>query len=100
MKELDDFLVKVGTDKILHHVVGALVCALVSFVVILQEGVVDWRTVLAPTIGVVFVLFISVIKELFLDESREWKDVVWAMTGTLWVYAAVAIGVLFNYLSR
>lgn len=30
MKLVDDFLTKVGADKILHHVVGALICAIFS----------------------------------------------------------------------
>lgn len=98
MKVLDDFLAKIGHDKFDHHVVGALICALISFVAILQDGVIGWETVAYPTIGAVPVLLISVVKELMLDDKPDWMDVVWAMAGCLWVYAFVALGVWFNQL--
>lgn len=96
MKALDDFLAKVGTDKFLHHVLGAMICALISLVAIIQDGVIEWDIVAYPTIGAVFVLIISVIKELAFDGKPDWMDVVWAMAGCLWVYLSVVIGVLFN----
>lgn len=99
MKVLDDFLAKIGHDKFDHHVVGALICALISFVVILQDGVIDWYAVAYPTIGAVSVLLISVVKELMLDDKPDWMDVVWSMAGCLWVYAFVAFGVLLNQAS-
>ena len=99
MKLLDNFLEKIGHDKFDHHVLGALICALISFVVILQDGVIGWETVAYPTIGAVPVLLISVVKELMLDDKPDWMDVVWAMAGCLWVYAFVALGVWFNQLS-
>ena len=89
MKLLDNFLAKVGVDKILHHVVGALICALFTFVFILQDAAFDWTAVAVPVIGSAVVLFLSILKEYAFD-------VVWAMAGCLWVFAAVAVGVLFN----
>lgn len=35
MKVLDDFLAKVGVDKILHHVIGALINVLYSVLFLL-----------------------------------------------------------------
>lgn len=99
MKVLDDFLAKHGIDKILHHVVGALICALISFVFIIQNAMFDWTAVAIPTIGAVVVLLLSVIKEYAFDAKVDWMDIVWAMAGCLWIYAAVAVGVLFNQLS-
>lgn len=98
MKLVDDFLTKVGADKILHHVVGALICAMFSFVFILQDAIFDWTAVVVPIIGSIVVLFLSIIKE-YVDDKPDWMDVVWAMAGCLWVFAAVALGVLFNQLS-
>lgn len=98
MKIVDELLAKVGVDKILHHVLGALICALVSFVFILQDSIFDWTAVAVPTIGAVVVLFLSIIKE-YIDDEPDWMDVVWAMLGCIWVFAAVAIGVWFNHLS-
>ena len=95
MKLLDNFLAKVGVDKILHHVVGALICALFTFVFILQDAIFDWIAVVVPVIGSVVVLLLSIVKE-YIDDKPDWMDVVWAMLGCLWVFAAVAGGVLLN----
>ena len=98
MKILDDFLAKVGTDKVLHFFGGGFICSLISFVVILQEPLVSWEKVSAVTIGAVFVLIISILKELLLDDKPDWKDVWAAMLGSLLVYLAVALGVWFEFL--
>lgn len=99
MQILDDFLAKIGHDKFDHHILGALICALFSFVAILQDGVINWYSIGYPTIGAAVVFFLSVIKEYALDDKADWMDIVWAMAGCLWVYAAVAIGVLLNQFS-
>lgn len=96
MKLLDNFLAKVGVDKILHHVVGALICALFTFVFILQDAIFDWTPVAVPVIGTVVVLFLSIVKEYAFDDKADWMDVVWAMLGSLWIFAAVAAGFLLN----
>lgn len=99
MKILDDFLAKVGTDKVLHFLGGGFICSLISFVVILQEPTLTWwQKISAVTIGAVFVLVISILKELLLDDKPGWKDVWAAMLGSLLVYLAVALGVWFEFL--
>lgn len=99
MKLLDKFLTKIGHDKFDHHVLGALICGLFSIAAILQDGVKDWYTVGYPTIGAAVVFFLSVLKEYALDDKADWGDILHAMLGCLWVFAAVAIGVWFNQLS-
>lgn len=99
MKVLDKFLAKLGHDKFDHHVLGALICALISFVAILQDGVIDWTAVAYPVIGSAFVLILSIVKEYALDDKADWWDIAWAMAGCLWVFAAVTVGVWFNKLS-
>lgn len=98
MKLLDNFLAKIGVDKILHHVVGALICALFTFVFILQDAIFDWTAVAVPVIGSVVVLLLSIVKE-YIDDKPDWMDVAWAMAGCLWVFTSVAVGVWFNQLS-
>lgn len=101
MKELDDFLGKVGVDKVLHLFVGAWICAMISFVTILQEGnIAWWITILMPVIGTIVAIVVSVIKELLLDDKPDWKDLLWTFYGCLTVFIAVGIGVLFNYLGQ
>ncbi|MCI7357083.1 MAG: hypothetical protein MSK40_05175 [Parabacteroides sp.] len=100
MKVLDDFLKKIGHDKVMHFLGGGFICSLISFVTILQESGMLWgQQIGAVTIGTVFVLIISVIKEILFDDKPDWKDVGAAMLGCLWVYAAVGIGTWFNLLS-
>lgn len=98
MKIVDDFIAKIGHDKFDHHILGVLICAMFSFVFILQDAIFDWTAVAVPLIGSIVVLFLSIVKE-YLDDKPDWMDVVWAMAGCLWVFAAVALGVLFNQLS-
>lgn len=98
MKILDSFLEKVGTDKALHFLGGGFICSLITFVVILQEPLVSWEKVSAVTIGALFVLIISILKEVLLDDKPDWKDVWAAMLGSLLVYLAVALGVWFEFL--
>lgn len=99
MKELDNLLKKVGVDKVLHLFVGAWICSMFTFVAILQEGnLLWWQTVLMSVAGTLAALFLSVIKEIFLDDKPDWKDVLWAFYGCITVIAAVSVGVLFNVL--
>lgn len=99
MKELDKLMEKVGVDKFLHHIIGALICALISIVTILQDDVNDWDAVAYPTIGGIAVFIISIVKEYALDDKPDWADIFAAILGCLWVYLAVFIGVLFCTLS-
>lgn len=101
MKALDNFLNRVGTDKVLHLFVGAWICAVFTFILILQESNLSWwQTILMPIAGTLAALFVSVIKEIFLDDKPDWKDVLWTFYGCLTVFSAVGIGVLFNCLGQ
>lgn len=100
MKSLDNLITKVGNDKVLHFLGGGFICSLVSFVVILQEsGLSSLRKIAAVLIGTIVVAMLSVMKELFFDAEADWKDVLASVLGCIPVFIAVAIGVLFNYLS-
>ena len=94
---------KIGMDKIAHFGVGSLICAFFTFVFLIQDidflALEPWRIILLPTIGSIVTLFLSVIKELIIDEVRDWKDLAAAMIGCGTIYIATAIGVLFNILS-
>lgn len=101
MKELDNLLKKVGVDKVLHLFVGAWICAIFTIVSILQEGSLFWwQTILMSVAGTLAALFLSVIKEIFLDDKPDWKDVLWTLYGSMTVIVAVGIGVLFNILAH
>ena len=95
---------KIGMDKVAHFGVGSLICAVFTLVFLLQDlntlmVMEPWRIILIPTIGSVVTLVLSVIKELVIDEVRDWKDLAAAMIGCGTIYIATAIGMLFNILS-
>lgn len=99
--ELTDGIVnRFGADKVMHFLSGALICAVVTFVVILQDGGVDWMTALMPVTGIVFAGFIAVCKEAAFDAVFDWKDVIATLLGCIPVWVSVVIGIVFNYLSK
>lgn len=100
MVALDNLIQKVGNDKVLHFLGGGFICSLISFVVILQEsGLTAWEQVSAVLIGTVFVLILSVLKELIADDKVDWYDLLASVLGCVPVFVAVGLGVWFNQLS-
>lgn len=98
MKLTDNLLKRFGTDKILHHVTGSSVCALISLVAIIQDGIIGWDILTYPVIGDVAVFLVSTVKE-YIDARFDWKDILAAMLGCIWVFMAVAAGVFLYQLS-
>lgn len=92
---------KLGMDKVAHFGIGGLITALVTIALIGQDLDIlvlsPWRMLLYPFAGVVVTAFISVIKEVFFDEMRDWKDLWAALAGCAMVFIAVFVGVLFFY---
>lgn len=100
MVALDNLIKKIGNDKTLHFLGGCSICSLISFVAILQEnGLTPWQKISLVLIGTVFVLILSVLKELIADDKADWYDVLASILGCVPVYIAVGIGVWFNIIS-
>ena len=100
MKLVDNFLNKVGVDKVLHFFVGFFICTCVTMVMLLQEGTVAPVAIATPVGGTVLTGILSWAKEMGFDDKFEWKDILASLLGCIPVYILVAIGVLFNYLSH
>ena len=72
------FIEKIGIDKFAHLGAGGLMCAMVTFVVILQDadillhGSNIWRALLTPFIGTVVVMVFELFKE-YMDSEFNWK---------------------------
>lgn len=96
------FIEKIGIDKFAHLGVGGLMCAMVTFVVLLQEmGNLTPAMIFAtPITGTVMVMFLEFCKEHFLDDEFSWKDVLATFIGCVLVFLSVGVGVLFNVLSN
>jgi hypothetical protein len=97
MKVLDNLINKVGNDKVLHFLGGGFICSFISFVVILPEsGLTALEKVSSVLIGTVFVLILSVLKELIADDKADWYDILASFLGCVPIFVAVAIGTWFN----
>ena len=72
MKFVDKIFEKVGVDKVLHFAFGGWIGAKFN-----ETGI-----VLAAVIGILFVGFVSIIKER-LDSKFDWKDIAAAMLGAV-----------------
>lgn len=100
MKLVDDFLAKVGADKVLHFFGGGFICAIFAFVALLQDGVYTNESLFGSVfIGTILVIVLSLIKEV-IDNDFEWKDILAALIGCLFIFASVGVGLIFNFLSR
>lgn len=102
---MNELIEKIGLDKLAHLGIGGLICALITFVIILQDidmlqGGNMWRALLVPFIGTIVVMFLELFKEAFIDSEFSWKDVLFTFAGCLLVFVAVAVGLLFHELSN
>lgn len=101
MESLDNFVSKVGNDKVLHFLGGGYICSLITFMVILQENFMSYgQEIESVFIGTIAVFILSAMKEMIMDSKSDWKDVLASILGCVPVFVFVALGVLFNYLSR
>lgn len=88
-----------GIDKIAHFGVGGLICAMFTFVAMLQDGIFGWQAMTVPFIGYVVVFILSLIKEAIVDSEFNWWDILAAMLGCVCIHISIFFGVLFNVLS-
>lgn len=95
---MNNLINKIGIDKITHFSMGGLICALFTFIFLLQDfnTLEAWQILLLPLIGTVVTFVLSIIKEFIIDEVVDWKDIIAGMLGCIPVYIAVGIGILFN----
>lgn len=99
---MNNLINKIGLDKIAHFGIGGIICAFMTFIVMLQDlHCLSYINILLyPFIGYIVTVFFSIIKEYFFDRSKaDWKDIVAGMLGCVFIHISVCIGVLFNYLT-
>lgn len=96
---MNKFIEKIGMDKVAHFGVGGLITALVTIALIGQDLDIlvlsPWRMLLYPFAGSVVTALVSVVKELVIDEQRDWWDLYAALFGSATVFIAAFLGVLF-----
>lgn len=98
--DMNNFIAKIGMDKFAHFGIGGLITAIFTIVCLLQDMafLIDtpWKMMLYPFIGVIVNVFVSVIKELFVDAQPDWKDMYAALIGSAVVFIAVFFGIVFH----
>lgn len=96
---MNELVNKIGLDKIAHFGIGGLICACVTFVIMLQDGMTgDWRALLAVIAGFCATFILAIIKEM-IDDEPSLTDIVASVLGCLPVLLSVATGVLFGIIS-
>lgn len=96
----NELITKIGQDKILHFLVGSLITAFMTLVVGLQEPEIDWSTMGAPVIGLVVTAFFGFVKEKIVDTEFDIKDLVATVLGSVPIFLATFLGILFHILSE
>lgn len=99
MKLIDNFISKVGNDKILHFLIGNLITSCITFIVLIQENLTRFETLLAVIPAAIITAFVAVIKEK-LDDVFNKKDFIATILGIIPTVVCIFIGVIFNVLSK
>lgn len=95
MKKLDNFINKIGIDKVLHFCVGTIIAFCVSNVFMLREGIVGVNNIWFAIIGIIAAMIFEFIKEFILDSVPDKKDILATFLGSAFVFIVNVIGVLF-----
>lgn len=84
MKLIDDFINKIGNDKLLHFLTGFCISAtvLLLYFLLSPEVIGTYEQVYAYVISFIIVEFVSVVKELF-DDVFDNKDIFAAEIGAV-----------------
>lgn len=99
MKLIDNFVSKVGNDKMLHFLVGNLITSCITFIVLIQENLISFETLLAVIPAAIITAFVAVIKEK-LDDVFNKKDFIATVLGIIPTVICILVGVIFNILSK
>ena len=99
MKVINDLLVKIGTDKVLHFFGGGFLCAILAIISLLQDGVYTPEAINGSAlIGTIVTIVLIILKELF-DKKFDLLDIAAGLIGCAFIWLAIGIGFLLNYLS-
>ena len=97
---LNDLVAKIGQDKILHFLMGSLITAFMTLTLGLQEPEINWYMLGYVVIGFIVSVFFATVKELIIDTKFDAKDYIATLLGTVPIFLATFLGVLFHTLSN
>lgn len=89
-------------DKQAHTGWGAMICAAMTLVVLLQEvpAVLPWSLLGAVAVGAIATLVYEVLKEFVVDSRIDGWDIVATLLGCVYILAATAAGIWFNHIAQ
>lgn len=90
---------KIGVDKVLHFLGGAVITATMSNILSIQEEECGVLVLSAALIGMIVTGILELFKEYFLDDCPDGKDILATMLGALYILMVNGIGLLFQWLS-
>lgn len=76
-----DTINKIGVDKILHFLVGALITFIIGNIFGIQDTVTPIMLMSMTGIGVLVTLILEFIKEYVIDDTPEWSDILATFLG-------------------
>lgn len=78
-----DTINKIGVDKILHFLVGALITFIIGNIFGIQDTVIPIMLMSMTGIGVLVTLILEFIKEYVIDGTPDWNDILATFLGCL-----------------
>lgn len=72
------------------------ICSIITFIAILQEGVIGVACLPFILIGTIPALLIVLVKIVAIDKERDWKNLIAALLGCVSIGLSMLLGVWFN----
>lgn len=94
-----NFINKIGIDKVLHFLLGAVIAFTICNLMLIQDAMVRWETLLAAFGGIVITAILAMMKERIIDDKPDMKDFFASVLGGVYVIIVNFIGAIFNVLS-
>lgn len=94
-----NFINKIGIDKVLHFLLGAVIAFTICNLILIQDAMVRWETILAAVGGTIIAAILAMMKERIIDDKPDMKDFFASVLGGVYVIIVNFIGTIFNVLS-
>lgn len=94
-----NFINKIGIDKVLNFLLGAVITFTICNLILIQDAMVRWETMLAAVGGTIIAAILAMMKEKIIDDEPDMKDFFASVLGGVYVIIVNLIGTIFNILS-
>lgn len=74
---------KIGVDKVLHFLVGALITFIIGNILGIQDNISSKMFLLMTGVGALVAMILEYIKEYVIDDTPDWKDIFATFIGCL-----------------